>query len=351
MRDVLELRQIKLELAAYMGEECPPTPVMSDGITQEGKTEPLGAAAAAAEAQGDEAEAEASMPTTPLLEASPLLEQSELPITSAVDASNPSSRVSQYAAAPTRVSTSSSASLSRGLGMEIDLHSLILPTSSLEEVEQEQDRISEEAPSSLNTVSASSDTVLTPSSSASSSEPSLSASNSLSCSPATSDSESFDNLSSSTEEDEFDDSSSSSRRGSDDTSCDDDEAEEEEAMQEGGDFDIVGVDTGVEVYERDVNMMVAGIDNARTPTRISSLLRRPQRVNSQVDALHTKRSTHAESPLSSAKKNGKKDQFDVGCITIALPTLGSDGFTTTGQATFDLSATTNHCDPWNPSTF
>lgn len=365
MRDVLELRQIKLELAAYMGEECPPTPtIISDGITQEEKTESLAVVAEADEVvQGDEVEAEASMPTTPLLEASPLLEQSELPKTSAVNTSDSSSStVSQYVPAPTRVSTSSSASLSRGLGMEIDLHSLIVPTSSLEEVDEEEDqhRITEEAPSSSssNTVSASSDTVLTPSSSASSSEPSLSASNSLSCSPATSDSESFDNLSSSTEEDEFDDSSSSSRRGSDDTSCDDDEAEEEEeeATREGVDFDcVVGVDTGVEVYERDVDMMVAGIDNARTPTRLSSLLRKPQHANSQLNATlnsqHHNRYT-STSPLSSAKKNTKKDQFDVGCITIALPTLGGDGFTKTGQATtFDLSATTNHCDPWNPSTF
>lgn len=336
MRDVLELRQIKLELAAYMGEEYPPTPVIPDTLKEAQEAESTSVM--------EETEAEASMPTTPLLEASPLLEQSELPTplpmqgtelsTSPVKASN--------------MSSASPASLSLGPGMEIDLSSLIVPPSSFEE--EDKDMPQEEA-SSMSTAPASTEEAsatlpsITQSSSSSSSEPALSASNSLSCSPTTSDSESFGNLSA---EEEYDDSSSSSRRGSDDTSCDDDDEVEYDINMNNGDLCEHG-DSGVEVYERDADLMMMGdVDNSRTPTRISSLLRTPPHANH-----HNFKHDSFQSQLSSTmKKNGTKDQFDVGCITIALPALGSDGFSTSpGQATFDLSSTTNHCDPWNPSTF
>lgn len=339
MRDVLELRQIKLELAAYMGEEYPPTPVIPDTSKEAQEVESTSLVEEA------EAEGEASMPTTPLLDASPLLEQSELPAplplqgtelsTSPVKASN--------------MSSASPASLSLGPGMEIDLSSLIVAPFLFEE--QEAKDMSQEEASSMSTAPASTEEAsatlpsITPSSSSSSSEPALSASTSLSCSPTTSDSESFGNLSA---EEEYDDSSSSSRRGSDDTSCDDDDEVEYDINMNNGDLCEHG-DSGVEVYERDADLMMMGdVDNSRTPTRISSLLRTPPHANH-----HNVKHDNFQSQLSSTmKKNGTKDQFDVGCITIALPALGSDGFSTSpGQATFDLSSTTNHCDPWNPSTF
>lgn len=314
-----------------MGEAYPPTPLIPEQeaeanssarstreVVASGETvhnEHLG------QAPEDE-EGEPSMPSTPLLEASPELEQGEftasMPLSKSDSSASSSMEVTELELAPITVSKSSSASLKLGPGMEIDLQSLVIPSST---TEQHADGSTDDLPSDV----LSPTSTITPSSSESS-EPALSASNSLSCSPATSDSESFGNLSSAEEEEgEFDDSSSSSRRGSDDTSCEDDEEAE----------DVAELGDG---YERDVALM--GVDgNARTPTRISLL--RPQHSLDQFNQANNK----------SAKKNGMKDQFDVGCVTIALPALDSDGYTSADQATFDLSTTANHRDPWNPSTF
>ncbi|KAK9894745.1 hypothetical protein P389DRAFT_100804 [Cystobasidium minutum MCA 4210] len=356
MRDVLELRQIKLELAAYMGEAYPPTPV----IPEEEEAHPQTAESTDAKAESmsgaeeatahiehlarDTAEelddAEPSVPSTPLMEASPELEQNA---TMVAPPAEHEAEASYTAAPPSTTGASARNMLSRasstslGPGMEIDLHSLIAPAASA--LDCSDDGV--QAPSaSIVSASTSMAPAATPSSSTSS-EPSLSASNSLSCSPSTSDSESFDNISLSAEE-EYDDSSSSSvsRRESDDTSCDGDEHEDE--------YEHEQVDSGVEVYEREIvaGTMAGEKDNARTPTRISPSLR------SQRSRPHNQYNPSKTSPASNnVQKSGMKDQFDAGCITIALPALDSDDTYTSTQAAFHLSTTANHRDPWNPATF
>lgn len=328
MRDVLELRQIKLELAAYMGEEIPQI---------EPDNRPLGQQPF--EEETESGKAGSSLPTTPALEgSSPLLEQAgeATPLASNI---NPAKNweegqvnqaedtcSSRCAVPDSKISFPSSA---LGPGIQIDLHSLIASTTGssaagVASYRQEQDE-DEFAPSDItSTIRNTSFSYSSPISSMPGSED-----NSLSCSPATSDSEfgSGSGTLSSCEE-YYDD---VLRRVSGDTSCDDDDEDEQDCGHE-------GIDEFLKIHD-----MSVAVENARTPTRVSLL--RPDQFGSPPLAQRKNITTSLSEDIDSLGK------IDVGCIEIALPALdGNDGYSSMTTPNH-LPSTTLHQDAWNPPTF
>lgn len=347
MRDVLELRQIKLELAAYMGEEYPSPEITSStkAIPSSNLFPPSQGTAMASSSSLLEIEhrEEASMPTTPALEASPILEQASILECTARPLAFTSSDGPASASALNGKGVSSAKMSSKtqlGPGMEIDLHSLIAPPCSLGSFTTSSSStsttviIEDQVATSQNSPSLSSSSLpastlsgySSPTSGTSlSSESGL---NSLSCSPATSDSEfgSGEGCSSSTST--YDDTPTSSRRGSDDTS---------------GDEDDVDVDADCHNGRNQVESAERMLDSGRTPTKLS-LLRHGQFDNrpSIASSIRKRSSLNSDS-------NDKK--MEIGRIQIALPAMAGDRFAS--STTFDLSpmSTAAVNDPWNPSTF
>lgn len=338
MRDVLELRQIKLELAAYMGEESPE--LEEEEEEKEEKCDDM---------KTDLIEtSEISLPTTPALESSgPILEEdcqaTPMPLSRKAHAAGERETEEHHPGPDSEqdeamsnslitVSTCSSASIALGPGMQIDLDSLIAHSSSSTPSTESEISFSQEKtiitgssdPSSEasigTTISSSS---LSGYSSPCSSMPS-SESNSLSCSPATSDSE-FSGSGTLSSFEEYDD---VLRRGpGGDTSCEDEEYDDEHEDEDNGDHH---------------NILNSGNDSARTPTRLSSI-RRPGQFAPPIPQVEKKRNS-----MNEADMVGAGEKLDLGGIQISLPALANDGYST--PTTFDLCPL-SHRDPWNPSTF
>lgn len=324
MRDVLELRQIKLELAAYMGEELP-EPEHVETFEKEEEQEDI----------EDFIEiSENSLPTTPALEGSPILEQlGEItPLASScrknqvqedVEISSPYRQVSKY----------SSSSSALGPGMQIDLHSLIEAPSNIRLPLLDQDE--EMASSSLATSSLPSTTSFSYSSPPSSCQESEINSSSLSCSPTTSDSEFGSGSGTLSSCEEYD---SNIRRGSCSTGEDnnssefDDDDEDEETTE---DDDEMGDE------DDNNNQFINNGGNTRTPTRVPLL--RPGQFNS----IPSPKSRNT--PSSNISKKDENGKIEIGCIQIALPALtANDGYSMNN--TFDISPSRQQ-DAWNPTTF
>lgn len=402
MRDVLELRQIKLELAAYMGEEYPEFETQQQQQKQQQDEERLEQEQNLSnlqkeelffkqeqkEEEEEEDEGTAvkddndSLPTTPALEASPILDQiGELtPLASSINPSSSSQRTEQYNqdyqvenvkeggqfyplqnTHSSRSSSSSSKSTFRS-GIQIDLHSLIIPcpptsvmtsnttgTTSInvEEGDNEEEEEtylssgnSETTPTSTSMSSSSSSSLPTTTTTSSTSfggypsPPSSvpgSEDNSLSCSPITSDSEfgssGSGTLSSSSECEEYDDLSIFKRIvSSGDISCDDYDDDDEGDCRninhhhhQNDNFVGNGSISSSQALNNDKN----GDNNARTPTRISLL--RPNPFGSAIPSSKISRRRRTSSSLSDSRK-----EIEVGCIQIALPALddGNDGLHT-----------------------
>jgi len=338
MRDVLELRQIKLELAAYMGEELPEPNEHQQELEGEKDQQ---------EQENDIKDLieinEFSLPTTPALEGSPMLEQlgDITPLASSIRKSVSEEEDDDdgvnFVPCESTVSKSSSSSLKLGPGMQVDLHSLIEPCSSTHAISSDYREDEDNNNNTMFTPTNSSIQTSISSSSYSSPPSSIpgSENNSLSCSPATSDSEFGSGSGTLSSCEEYDESSSSRRdsAGGDTSSYDEEEEEDDD-------------DAYDEEFQNYNNQIING-ENARTPTRVSLL--RPSQFSSLQSPLKSRRTSLSSSEATTTK--GQSGKIDVGCIQIALPALdaaGNDPYDI--NKTFDLSPST-YPDPWNPSTF
>lgn len=342
MRDVLELRQIKMELAAYMGDEFPDPIIEQEQTTRREQENEI----------KDLVEVnEFSLPTTPALEGSPMLEHlgDVTPLAPSRTKSIPEGEEEKIISTHYEKthSRSSSDSLKLGPGMKVDLHSLIDPCSTNKHTNLSSDRDDNDEEEDNNTCYTSTTTTSSSiptsiSSSSYSSPPSSipgSEDNSLSCSPATSDSEFGSGSGTLSSCEEFDDILSNRGSGGDDNTSlydDDEEVDEEDEYD----------DNNMQGYN--LQSTTSNDENARTPTRVSLL--RP----GQFSSLSSNKNRKTSSISSSSSDSLKKDiigKIDIGCIQIALPALDAAGNDTYGDltSTFDLSP--SNPDPWNPATF
>lgn len=346
MRDVLELRQIKLELAAYMGEELPEPEIQQSAQEEQ-----------SFEGEREDFKDETSLPTTPALEGSPMLEQmgEVTPLASSINSSiSKEERKFESSEKGSAVSTSRSSSSSLGPGIQIDLHSLIAPITIATSVDtagtghteggdnnDEQDDCLSSAIDSATSISSSSSLPTSTSFDYSSPPSSIPGSedNSLSCSPVTSDSEFGSGSGTLSSCEEYDD--LLLRRGSGDTSCDDDEEEDEEDQNDA----LIGIQGN-----NTLGQAFNGEHSSRTPTRVSSLLR-PGQYTSPSSAKSRKR-TSSTSSLSTTTSKKEMSKIEVGCIQIALPVLDENhGFPVFNTNRFDFSNPATHHEAWKPPTF